>query len=218
MPVARATEADLDDLRRLLHAARYCFADFGMEDLPHLLTESDSVIGAEKGALWGFLSLKTEVRPVTLPADAPSRSYLRGLALRGGYPPSQFVGPLLDAAVDYLLERAEPIQLITYGGERWIYNVLHNAGFSVADQVQFYELSRPHRQLLKLPAGPTPALLRPAEPSHLPQLAEMDAIAFPPLWHFGHNDMLELLLRTRLQIAVIDEKYRRLHSLLCQLR
>lgn len=203
MPIAHATKADLDDLRRLYDAARHRFADFGPEDLPDLLTKSETVVGSAGGKLWGFLSVQTEERPVTLPADAPCRAYLRSLALRSGYPPSEYVVPLLAAATAELRTSGEPVQVITYGGERWLYNVLHDAGFDVVDQVQFYELSRPHRRLHKLPAVTNAAFLRPAEMGDLEQLAKLDAAAFPPLWHFGHKDMLELLMRTRLQLAVL---------------
>jgi ribosomal protein S18 acetylase RimI-like enzyme len=206
MPIVRATEADLDALRRLFQSARYKFADFGLEDLPDLLAKSESSLGTSDGVLWGFLSLQTEERPVTLPPSAPSRSYLRSMALRGGYPPSQHVGPLLTKAVSHLHERCEHIQVITYGGERWVVNALTHAGFTVADQVQFYELPRPHRQLHKLPSNNSLATLHMAESRDLEPLAELDAAAFPPLWHFGHKDMVELLMRTRLQTAVLGDE------------
>jgi ribosomal protein S18 acetylase RimI-like enzyme len=210
MPIARATEADLAEIRRLFRSARYRFADYGLEDLPDLLAKSESVLGSNNGVLWGFLSLQTEERPVTLPPDAPSRSYLRALTLRGGHSPAEHAGYLLAEAVRRLRERQEAIQIITYGGERWMTTALHAAGFTVADQVQFFELTRPHRQLNALPpvarsAAVRPAEVLPAEPAHLEQLAELDAAAFPPLWHFGYKDMLELLMRARLQIAVRND-------------
>lgn len=203
MPIAPATEADLHDLRRLLRSARYRYTDFGQEDLPNLLSKSETLLGIANDVLWGFLSVQVEERPVTMPEEAPSRAYLRSLALRGGYPPSRYVDPLLAEAVTRLHARGEPIQLITYGGESWLYSALRAAGFAVADQVQFYELSRPHLHLHNLPGRRGAAGVRPAQSQDLEQLAELDAAAFPPLWHFGYQDMLELFMRTRLQVAVL---------------
>ena len=205
MPIVRATEADFSDIRRLFRSARYHFADFGQEDLPDLLAKSKSVLGSTGGAIWGFLSLQTEQRPVTLPPSVPSRSYLRALALRGGYAPDEYVALLFAEAIGSL-SMSEPIQVITYGGERWVFNALLAAGFTVTDQVQFFELPRPHRQLYALPPVTSPAELRPAEPHYLEQMAKLDAAAFPPLWHFGYKDMLELLMRARLQIAVLGDE------------
>ena len=114
--------------------------------------------------------------------------------------------PLLEEAFARLRQHGESIQVITYGGDGWVYKVLHDAGFTVADQVQFYELRRPHRELNQLSPFVGPAILLPADDRHLVRLAEMDADAFPPLWHFGHKDMLELLVRTRLQMAMLDDE------------
>ena len=163
------------------------------------------MLGSTGDVVWGFLSLQTEERPVTLPTGASSRAYLRVWALRSGYPPDSYFAPLFSAAVD-LLSRDGPLQVITYGGEQWAVNALLAAGFSVTDQVQFFELRRPQQPALALLPAQYPAVLLPAQSEHLERLAELDAAAFPPLWHFGYKDMLELMMRARVQIALQNDE------------
>jgi len=205
MSVVLATKADLNDLRRLHQKARYRFADFGEEDLPSLVDASVSIMGRDDDIVWGFVSLQPEQRPATLAENAPSRCYFRALSLLSGYAPSDNVGPLLESAVSRLDVSGGPILIIAYGGDSWIIDALRGAGFELANQVQFYELSRPHRQVNQRFARAGPAVLRPADSNDLDSLAVLDAAAFPPLWHFGQKDMFELFLRSRMTIAMQGE-------------
>lgn len=203
MPVAIAAQTELADIRRLLRTARRRYTDCALEDLPALLAASAAVTGSAEGVLWGFLCVQPEDRPRTLPQAAPTRAYLRSLALRAGYAPTEHFAQLFARAADLLRCRGEAIQVVAYGGESWLFNALLAAGFSVTAQVQFYEFNNPQRQSSHTqPTVAEFAEMRPAAPQHLEELAELDAAAFPPLWHFGYKDMVELLMRARLQIAV----------------
>ena len=201
MSVVRATRADLDDLRRLHQTARYRFADFGHEDLPNLVRDSVSMVGRDGGNLWGFVSLQPEERPSTLADDAPTRCYFRALSLRGGFAPTEHVRLLLQAALAQLDVSGGPMLVIAYGGDSWIVGALRDAGFELADHVQFYELDHPHRQVNQQVTTTSAAVLRPADSNDIGQLADMDAAAFPPLWHFSQKDMFELFLRSRMTVA-----------------
>ncbi len=206
MKIVRAAPADLERIRRLIHTARYRYTDYGVEDLPSLLDKAVCLIGLEGEALWGFAGVQVEARPVTLPAPAPTRAYLRGLALRAGYAPQTHLPPLFAALESELRQRRQALQIITYGGDPWMARALSEAGFAVLDEVQFFELDRLRRRGPALPVPAQPARLQPARAADLAALAEVDAAAFPPLWHFGYEDMLELLLRSRMQIAWHDSR------------
>ena len=204
MNIVRAAETDLPRIRGLIHSARYRYADYGVEDLPALLSKAECMLGQDMDGPWGFIAVQVEARPATLPASAPARAYLRALALRAGHPPRQFLEPLLSSVEEVLRTRREPLQVITYGGEAWMANGLTAASFHIVDQVQFFRLDRLDRlnrrsHVTPEPAGP--ARLHLARAADLEPLAQLDAAAFPPLWHFGYQDMLELLMRSRLQIA-----------------
>ncbi len=204
MSIRRATTADLPSVENLLDAARYQYADIGREDLSALLSRGESVVGELDNVVWGFLGIQTEKRPPTLPAGAPSRAYLRLLALRGGYAPQQFGSHLLDVGLQPLRQSPKPIQVITYGGDQWLYSTLVQYGFDVIDQVQFFELNQPHHFLNGQYPRSSPAVLHDCNAHQLGAIAEMDATAFDPLWHFGRKDMLELFVRARLKMAVVD--------------
>jgi len=159
------------------------------------------MLGQDSDGPWGFIGVQVEARPATLPASAPARAYLRALALRAGHPPRQFLGPLLSSVEGALRSRGEPLHIITYGGDPWMANGLMATGFQTVDQVQYFRLDRLNRRSHGLPDTAGPAQLQPAGAADLDPLAHLDAAAFPPLWHFGYQDMLELLMRSRLQVA-----------------
>jgi ribosomal protein S18 acetylase RimI-like enzyme len=204
MNVVQATPNQLPQVRRLQQLAHHRYVEFGAEDLPGLLAHSSTVLGQEKEEVWGFLAVQAEDRPPTLPAGAPTRAYLRTLMLRRGYLSNQNVGLLVGAVCRHLAERRETFQLIAYGNENWMVQALLNNGFAVTEQVQFFQLDWPARAAAALPTVVPVAQLQPATAGHLEPLAELDAATFDPIWHFGHKDLLELLLRCRAMVAHID--------------
>ncbi len=205
MQIKRASEADLQSILALFRSARRLHSEISYEDMPTLLAKSDCVVGNQDGVLWGFLGLQTEERPDTLPPEAPTRTFLRAMALRGGYSESEYANLLLVSAMEQLRKHGTPAQVITYGGESWLFSTLNRFGFTVTDQVQFFELLRPHMHLNHIPAHSAVKLV-PVNPSQLGSLAILDADAFPPLWHFGRKDMVELLMRSHLQAAMEGDR------------
>ena len=201
MNIVRAAPVDLETIRRLIHTARHRYVDYGIEDLPSLLDKAECMLGLNGDGPWGFVSVQVEARPATLPASAPTRTYLRALALGAGYPPQTYLAPLLSSVKAELRRRQERLELITYSGDAWMAGALLAAGFVAVDEVQFFELDRLQQRSRSLPETAEPARLQPARAADLEPLARLDAAAFPPLWHFGYQDMLELLMRSRMQIA-----------------
>jgi [ribosomal protein S18]-alanine N-acetyltransferase len=55
-------------------------------------------------------------------------------------------------------------------------------------------------------AGPWSITLRPMQPDDLEVVAGLDALAFPPLWHYGNRALWELLFSGRTQVAVSGEQ------------
>lgn len=209
MAIVKAAAEHLDAVQRLLKHAQYRYIDLGREDVPGLLAQA-AAVGEEDGAVWGFLGIQVEIRPITLPPHAPTRAHVRVVALQRGRRPTTDLGYLLAAAlartdVAALQQGDAPLQLLCYGGESWLYTALSEAGFAQVEAVQFFELDRLRSRLATLPAAPLDVILAPAHPDHLDELARLDGATFPPLWHFGRRDLLEMLMRCRMQIAWVDQ-------------
>ena len=206
MTITRTDATQLAQVRQLWQRSRYLYHNLGVEDLALLLTKQIALLTEERGHAWGFVCVQAEARGVTLPADAPSRVYLRALALLRGRAPSLYVAELVDATIAYLQPSAQGHLLIVYADADWLRPPLFQAGFSLAEEVQFFELSRLQRW--RPGAGTlTPTLqLRAAQPADLPVLAALDAAAFSPLWHVDATALHESLLTSRLQVAMVDRE------------
>jgi ribosomal protein S18 acetylase RimI-like enzyme len=204
MPIAAATLADLSPVRHLLQTATYCYVDIGAEDVAVLLAQAHSTLGQENGKLWGVLGVQQEERPVTLPAAAPTRAYLRVLAVQRPMRPGPSLQALLAPVQEQFAGSAPGVQLICYGAEPWVHQTLTENGFAEVEQVQFFELDRLSQRAAALPPGPAQLQITPGRPDYLAELARLDAAAFSPLWHFGPKDLLEMLMRCRVQLAWWD--------------
>jgi len=200
--IHRAMPSNLHQVRRVLRTARQHFTNFGDEDLASLLRDGVAMIGASTGHPWGVMILQFEQRPVTLPASAPSRAYLRGVALTAGRSPIRDV-PLLAASMASELRSHAPLQAIVYA-DGWLVQPLQAAGFALVDRLQYLELTQLQSRM-PVPPGTPPApdvSLRPAAPDDLMALAQLDALAFPAVWHFGAQELMTLLLAGRVQLAM----------------
>ncbi len=204
MTILKATTAHLAQVRRLVKIAQYRYSDYGDEDLPGLLARALAIIGEDAGDAWGFLCIQVEDRPPTLLQSAPTRAYLRSVALLRHYSPAKYTPSLVHEALQEIAGGRESVQIIVYGNERWLVQSLLPTGFVIVDRVQFFELDRLSRWPTGVSSFPTVAQIEPAQAVDLAPLAELDARTFSPLWHFGYKDMLELLLRCRVQVARLD--------------
>lgn len=201
MSIVVATLDRLTDVRRLLQAAPYRYLDMGAEDISILLAQGHSAVGEEGGRLWGVLGVQIEDRPLTLAPDAPTRAYVRALAVQRPMRPGPALRALLSLVQSGLDDHAPGVQLICYGSDLWLNQTLSENGFVETEQVQFFELDRLARRAAALPSSLPDVRFTPGHPDELAELARLDAAAFPPLWHFGPRDLLEMLMRCRVQLA-----------------
>lgn len=205
MPISRIGAAALAQVQQLWQRSRYHYKNFGEEDLPLLLDDEIAFLATmDANALqtaWGFLALQAEPRPVTLPAATPDRAYLRAVALARGHYPAAALPALLEVAQQYLQGLGRPHLLISYGEPDWLYRTLFQAGFTLAEEVQFLALPYLSRWQPAAPFTAATLQLRAGEPADLPQLAILDAAVFTPLWHMGERELQGLLRSGRLQVA-----------------
>ncbi len=210
MTITRIDATRIAQVEQLWQRSRHLYQNIAHEDLPALLTKQIALLSEEEGEAWGFLCLQSEKRPTTLPAVAPNRAYLRAVALARGYSPSADIPRLITAAEAYLAEYA-PAHLVTvYGDHSWLNRALVEAGYTVAEEVQFLALAhlrrwQPPRLSSDRAQGIRALQLRPCQPDDLPILAHLDAHTFTPLWHFGIDGLRELLFTSRLQVATIND-------------
>lgn len=205
MSIIQANTNHLPQIRQLLHKGRHVFSSFGEEDLPTFLEKQLALLAEERGAPWGFLCIEIEERPITLPATAPDRVYLRALALAQGRSPAHDAPALMNAAIHQLQNRRHPIQIIVYGAESWLTKPLLTAGFNLTERVQFFQLDL-HRYTRVAFIHSAPPQLQSMQPADIPNVAELDALAFDPLWHFSAEALWELMFRCRMEVALVDEK------------
>jgi ribosomal-protein-alanine N-acetyltransferase len=206
MVIRRANTQDETQIRRLLDYGRRVYANFGREDLSLLLERQVAFLAADGAQIWGFVGIEVEERPATLPATAADRAYLRTLALAVDHPPARDAMPLLRVAIQELRQRPPAKQLIVYGGESWLIDVLPDAGFVLTDQVQFFRLSRLQHHPPTPVDAPTAAELRPMQPNDIDGVAQLDASAFEPLWHYGAKELWELLFSCWMQVASLHDR------------
>ncbi len=208
MSIAPASLTQLTAVKYLLDHGPYRYLDLGAEDLPTLVQRGPNAVGEDAGSVWGFLGVQVEERPATMPAGAPTRAYLRGVALARGRRPGEDVAQLLAAVTAQLREFPEPngdgVQMLAYGTEWWLTAALFAAGFAEVEAVQFYQLDRLRVRREHLPPSLPDVHFSPGRPDYLDALATLDAAAFPPLWHFGRRDLFEMLMRCRVQLAWWD--------------
>ena len=215
MIISRATDDQWPEIERFLKQARHVYADAGLEDLPGLIRSGLALVGKEKRSdresLCALLALQRDPRPTTLPTDAPDREILRYAALGSNCSPYTDLPLLMERAWPLLVERGSPFQVQAYGSQRWIVNPLVACGFAVEERIEFMRLSGLQRRSFadRLSANfsrssAQTAVIRPASPDDLAPLAELDAAAFPPRWHFGEDALFTLLFSGTIQLAFLD--------------
>lgn len=200
MPILLAAARHLPEIHRLIQFGSTRLVQFGREDLPDLLAQGASVVGSDgEERLWGFVTVQVEPRPATLPPDAPDRAYVRGLLLDKRRSPSVDAAALLTAALDQLRTRDRRFTVMVQIQDYWLKSALVRGGFEQVDQVRYYKYTR-----LEVPPAPAPAHLAPVSPSQLAAVAQLDAQAFPPIWHMGEGELAGLLFGGRMRTAWLD--------------
>lgn len=201
MLTRRGQSSDLPALKALLYNARYVYRSIGDEDLPGLVENGLTVLAGEASAPWGALAFSLEPRPSAPSQQTVGRGQLRALALLQGHWPSEATPTLMAAAEALFSAEQRPLLLVAYADSSWIQKALRQAGFVRVDQIIFFRFDRLHRQ----PIPPSPQIagvaLRPATPADLPALVDLDEAAFERIWHFGEQEISELLWRGQLQVA-----------------
>ncbi|MEZ4861284.1 MAG: GNAT family N-acetyltransferase [Caldilineaceae bacterium] len=204
MTMTRIDAAALETVRHLWRRSRHLYHNLGVEDLATLLGTQLALLANGAAEPWGFICVQPEPRPRTLPAQAPDRVYLRAIALARGRSPSQDLPTLLNGIWAYLPQSAVGHLFIVYGDADWLRLPLYQASFHLAAEVQFLQLSRLGRVPLHTLAPPTAYPLRPALVADLSALAQLDAAAFEPLWHFGQQDLQDLMQTSRIQLVLLE--------------
>lgn len=204
MTIIRADATQLAQVRQLWQRSRFLYHTLGAEDLALLLAKQIALMAEERGQAWGFICVQAEARAATLPPEAPNRVYLRALALLRGRAPSLYVAKLVDATIPYLQPSGQGHLLIVYADADWLRPPLFEAGFRLAEEVQFFELARLTHWQPGKDSRLSALQVRPAQVADLPILATLDAVAFPPLWHLDATALREMLLTSRLWIGMVD--------------
>jgi len=226
MPIHVATTDDLVAIKRLMQLGRYVYANIADEDIATVVGRGLTLVGGGPDHPWGVLMVDPEPRPLSLPEDAPNRAQVRAIALRHGPWTEDGVAELVDGLRELTPPKARPMINMVYATEPWLQRALVVAGFTQADTVVYFRLPLRGAGFALGPTGDdffsaryapggadangTPHAeeaevhLRSARPEDMPALAEMDARAFDPIWHYPANDLMELMVRGRVQIADDD--------------
>lgn len=197
MPIRPGTSADLPFVRQLMHSSRR-YLNGGLEDLPDLLSQAVTAVGeAEPRVLWGFVAFRIEPRPSSLPTAAPDRVTLRAAAVVQRLFSANRLPALLQDVLAQLRAAKRPLQLVALTDQTWLTAALQQVDFAEVDQVRFYL-----RTQQNVPTVPEPAELRALQATDLEALAQLDGETFPPLWHMGRSDLLQLCFSSRVQVAI----------------
>lgn len=197
----RAATEQLPAVQHLLSTARYCYKNIGDEDLRSLIQQGVVILAYDGPALWGTLGITLEERPATLPINALNRAGINVMAFMPGYWPGDWIPFLQKEAERAIPHSVRPLHVSSYGPATWMERGLTSAGFEIEEQIVSMALDKIQQRPIS-PLDPPPAQLRPATHEDLPALASMDATIFEPLWHFSERNLLELLWRGRVQLAI----------------
>lgn len=201
----RARSEQQPALQHLLSTARYSYKNIGDEDLNSLIQQGIVILAYDGPALWGALGISLEERPITLPGNALNRAGINVMAFMPGYWPGDWIPLLQKEAEQAISPQVRPLHVSSYGPATWMERGLISAGFEIEEQIVSLVLDKLQQRPIS-PMDPPPAQLRPATHEDLPAVAKMDATIFEPLWHFSERNLLELLWRGRMQLALQQDQ------------
>lgn len=216
MAVLQATRSHLPQIEELLLLGRHVYSAQPHVDVADLIRRQICVVGRSGNSVWGFASLEPEERPLTLRTDDPSRYYLSTMALHNGRSPFADIPCLIDEIVR-LAQAANTVQqrdslnayrsqMIAYGHQPWLVKPLEQANFHIVERVEFFVRDRLQRRVLpSSQALPAKFRVQLAQSSQLRQIAEVDALAFPPLWHMGEAQLQSLWTSHRMVVLLDGE-------------
>ena len=120
------------------------------------------------------------------PPDPPQTAWIRLFAARGHLEKQEYFEILLKAAQQSLLSAGADSQILAIGLQPWFQDILASCGFINPQSIVVLEWSADLPPELPARAG---FEIRRMELADLPQVAELDAEAFEPVW----NNSLETL-------------------------
>ncbi|NJN82502.1 MAG: GNAT family N-acetyltransferase, partial [Caldilineaceae bacterium] len=196
----RATPGDQATVQGLLEHGRYTYCDFGLEDLPVILSRDLVLVAGRRDHPWGCIGIHLRERSHVLPTGAPDYGQLRCVAIDRGRHPSRGLSDLLTGLLALITPSTHPLRLVIYGSNSWLKLPFLNLGFEIVERLQFY---RRHNLLqssdrAELPPG---IILRPVRSTDLEALAQLDVATFDPLWHYGVAELQSLSQQGPMQIA-----------------
>ncbi|MFO7634460.1 MAG: GNAT family N-acetyltransferase [Caldilinea sp.] len=206
--VRTATSDNAAAIYDLLDSARHIQLTLGHEDLMAALDAGRVLLLKEVGnglpELLGALVTVTENRPQSLPANSPSRIFLRGVAFRRYVSPTTGMQQFLGALAAQFEHDPRPHRLIAYSGEGWLDRALRSAGMTHFEQVHYFELDRLQKRQWSASAHAPACILREASVGDMETLAALDGRTFDPVWHWTTQDLQELLLRGAMFTALVE--------------
>jgi ribosomal-protein-alanine N-acetyltransferase len=214
---SRATADHWPEIERFLRRARHVYADAGREDLLGLIRSNVAIVGRDddksQEPICAILVFQRESRPSMLPTSAPDREILRYAALAPGRSSITDLPLLMDEVWPWLAVQGPHFQVQAYGSQHWIVKPLLASGFEIDERIEFLRLTRlQQRSDSRMIAEGSVAssvddlVIRPVSPDDLALLAELDAAAFPPRWHFGDSDLFTLLLGGTMHLVLVDDR------------
>lgn len=205
MFVRTATPTDSAAIYTLLDHAPRQRVQLGAEDIAAALATNQCLLLYEdKDAdprLLALLLTQTEARPASLPATAPDRIYVRGVAFERHCSPTIGLQHLLRVFAERSTDSAHPRQLIAYGGEGWLDRALRDAGMTLTARVQYFALERLQQRTWPPPSTSTAYTIRDATPTDLASLTSLDSLTFAPLWRYSQRHLQDALLHGPLLLA-----------------
>ncbi len=235
MPITQAHPSDIRLIQQLITRSRYTYTNFGMEDLSTILTDGIVVMSTENGRPNAYLSIKeddqtqtrstrstanvdrafrseTAVQNVPLYSDPPHREYVRGVAIERGISPTAKLAQLFDAYSAIVRGSTGAVEVICYSNDGWLVRALTSNGFEIRDRIKFFYLNRLERFAedlqadLKQKSDLESFQIRALHSNELESLVALDAAAFEPFWHLNKAQLLEVLFRARVRVAIKERK------------
>lgn len=144
-----------------------------------------------------FLHRGQPAGALACPPDPPGMAWLRLFVCQGNPPPEVVWAALWPEARSRL---STGTQVAVIGMHPWLQRLLENSGFQAATRVVLLQWT-PHSYTdpPRLPSGFT---LRPMTADDLPQVEQIDRLAFNPLWHYSRDTLREALLQAALAMVV----------------